>query len=377
MNFDLIIVGAGMTGSSLALSLVDSKLRIALVDQAALPCPAQQGPQARVVAINHSSQQFLSALKAWPKQHCTPYFGMQVWDQDGSAQLQLSLAESQCQGHIVGNQSLVHSLHEALNQQRSITLFDSTEVKAWQPGQIQLHSNELLQAPLIVAADGSQSLLRQWAGFEVQQWSYEQEALVALVQTQHPHGQRCHQAFTEQGPVALLPVDDERLTALVWSHDLGLGYKYLDQVDFEAKLQQSFGHRLGQLRLASPSQALPLKARHAKQYYRQGVLLLGDAAHSIHPLAGQGVNLGLADTQALSLLLRQAQAADCPLNHPQLMARFERQRRAANWQMLAAMEVFKRGFGSSNPYVRSLRNQAFGLVEHTSWLKSWLINQAS
>ncbi len=379
-HFDLIIVGAGMTGSSLALALAKQGLNLALVDRMALPCPASQSLPNSVVALNAQSRTWLQEQNSWPVR-ATAYQGMRVWDQQSLGLIEFGEPGSTL-GHIVGNQDLLACQHQQLQGHKQIQIFDLCQIRHWraaqgsQPAMLELDSGEQLQATLIVAADGKHSQLRQQAGIEIKQTDYQQQALTALVALERPHQQICHQAFTEQGPIAILPVDQGHHAALVWSQDLGLGRMQLTKEQQEAELNQAFGPQLGRISLQSPLQSTPLVAQHAKRYHHQGVLLLGDAAHSIHPLAGQGVNLGFADVRTLSQLLGQAKQAGCTLNDEQLLDRYQRQRQLDNALTLQLMTGFKQLFGSHNPYWRSVRSSGLNLVNQQGWLKTWFTGLA-
>ncbi|WP_049723244.1 UbiH/UbiF/VisC/COQ6 family ubiquinone biosynthesis hydroxylase [Gilvimarinus polysaccharolyticus] len=394
-EFDIIIVGAGINGASLALSLsrcLTPQTRIALV--APPPVPHQPEPfDPRVVALTAASQQLLQQLGLWhhiAEQRACPYHDMQVWDGEGLGHIEFSAAELGCDnlGHIVEHRVLNQALEHALTLtqvsrwEQPVTALLRTEQQRCSG--VELASGETLSAALTIAADGAQSPLRQLAGFNERQWSYQQSAIVATVRCEANHDGVARQRFMRTGPLALLPLIDTpeasngQHCSIVWSADQAFAdiLMALDDAAFCQTLERHFERRLGAIEHVSQRHAFALHQRHATAYVQPGLALIGDAAHSIHPLAGQGVNLGLLDVACLSDELQRAQSRGVSMAEHATLRRYERQRMGHNLTMMAAMESFKRLFGTRQPSLTLLRNRALNGVNNLPALKNLLAQQA-
>ncbi|WP_339897409.1 UbiH/UbiF/VisC/COQ6 family ubiquinone biosynthesis hydroxylase [uncultured Gilvimarinus sp.] len=395
MDYDIIVVGAGIVGTSMAAYLsqtLAADTRIALVAPAA-PIADAEPFDARVVAMTEASRQLFEQLDVWRNiagQRACPYRDMQVWDGEGSGHIEFNAAD-------VGRDSLGHIVeHRVLNQalERALEL---TRVQRWQQpvsallrdnngavSGVELDSGETLAAPLTIAADGARSKLRQLAGITERQWPYQQSAIVATVRCEKPHEFTARQRFMSTGPLALLPLIEApgassgHHCSIVWSADQGFADTLMAQDDasFCASLERHFESRLGVIEHVSKRYAFALHQRHAKQYVQPGLALIGDAAHSIHPLAGQGVNLGLLDVAGLGHELQRAGARGLATGEYSTLRRYERQRMGHNLTMMAAMESFKRVFGSRQPALTLMRNRALSGVNSQPALKSFLAQQA-
>src|SRR5690554_3277195 len=395
-DYDIIVVGAGIVGASVAISIsrsLNPATRIALV---APEAPANTEPEpfdARVVALTDASRQLLTQLDVWHSvvaQRACPYGDMHVWDGEGTGHIEFSanaLGRDNL-GHIVEHRALNHALQRALEltpvvrwQQPVSTLLRGHNN---QTTGVLLNTGESLHAPLIIAADGARSPLRQLAGFTERQWSYQQSAIVATVRCQKPHGLVARQRFMSTGPLALLPLihtpedTDGHHCSIVWSADQGYAESLMALEDnaFCRALEQGFERRLGAIEHVSTRHAFALHQRHATHYAQPGLALIGDAAHSIHPLAGQGVNLGLLDVACLTAELLRAQERGLSTCQFGTFGRFERQRVGQNFTLVAAMEGFKRLFGSRQPNLTLLRNRALSGVNQLPGLKNMLAQQA-
>jgi 2-polyprenylphenol 6-hydroxylase len=383
---DLVVVGGGLVGLSLALALLQGSatpLRLALIDR---QLPQVLGPSAperfdaRVVALNAASHEFLSALGVWPGiERLAPYTAMQVWDGEGTGSIDFS-AQDMGQDHlgqIVENRLLLSALAQRLAampgyQPREAGL---VQLQAEADGQwrLRLDDGRSLRTPLVLAADGAKSLVREQLGFKLRQWSYGQTALVSSVRTAQPHRSTAYQRFSHQGPLAFLPLPHPSgcYSSIVWSLDEApsAAAMALQDADFCEALGAALEFRLGPVLACEPRLALPLHQCHARRYVAPGAALLGDAAHAIHPLAGQGVNLGLADVAALVEELLRGQARRLPLHHTSLLERYERRRMPENLAAMAAMEAFKRLFGAPDPALGVLRNWGLRQAQQLPGLK--------
>lgn len=409
-QFDVIIVGGGMVGLSMALMLArnfaeDSLLKLALVDAQQ---PAQkEAPKAastagtkvnrfnpRVSALTLASQSLFDSLGLWQKDiapHACPYEDMYVWDAEGTGNINFSALDIQqlALGHIVENSVITHALQAELARYPKLKLFKESQVNAYQ-AQAEQHTLSLadgteLQAKLIIAADGANSFIRQEAAFEVKAWSYQHQALVTTVRTEKSHNFTASQCFLASGPLAFLPLLDTEsdnkhqfYSSIVWScePDQAQMLMDMDQATFHTALQVAFENRLGPISESAKRISFPLWQRHATTYVKPGLALVGDAAHTIHPLAGQGVNLGLADAECLYKVISETCEKGKDFSSVQVLSRYQRQRKGHNLSMMALMEVFKRGFAADDLGLRWLRNAGLDIVDKASPIKHQLMKKA-
>ncbi|MDZ7661984.1 UbiH/UbiF/VisC/COQ6 family ubiquinone biosynthesis hydroxylase [Thiohalophilus sp.] len=386
-EYDLIIVGGSMVGASLACALVDSGLRIALLDaqRPGADLPAE-GFDLRVSAITRASEAFLKQLSAWPGdqgERISPFREMHVWDATGDGVIHFDSAElgEATLGHIVENRVLIKCLHRQMAEAQNIDYlapvmanaieFDDKQVR------LILEEGEPLTAKLLIGADGSNSWVRRQAGISVRGWDYDQAALVTWVKTAQFHQETAWQRFLPDGPLAFLPLS-EGYSSIVWStspqHAQQL--QQMDDALFRQELAASFGFTLGEIEQSGPRAVFPLRFFETEHYIRPRLALVGDAAHTIHPLAGQGVNLGFADAQSLAQVIREAQQQHRDFGALPVLRRYERWRRADNRAMLIAMDGFKRLFGSQWGPLRWLRNSGLNLTNRLAPIKKIIMQQA-
>ena len=374
---DVAIIGAGLVGQSLAAALChdDPGLRIAVLDPA---CKTGVEPASgtaiedfdlRVSALTARTQSFLTRIGAWqhlPEQRARAYHLMEVWDAEGTGRVHFDAADlhAPCLGHIVENRQTLWAIQQQLEQADSVSLMpiavnaiDNQNADGQTP--VLLANGETVLAKLVVGADGAHSRVRQWAGLPTREWDYGHHAIVATVRTAKPLQATAWQRFRPEGPLAFLPMpEDEHLASIVWSTipDEANMLMALDTDDFCAQLGEAFEYQLGTVLECSARAAFPLRQRHAKRYWTDGVVVAGDAAHTIHPLAGQGVNLGFKDVEVLAEEILKASQRGLSPGHASVLARYQRRREADNLTTMAAMESFKRLFGADSTLIRVLRN---------------------
>lgn len=408
--YDVVVVGAGLVGASFTALVAEQiakqqqpalPLRIALIDPAAAPNrPDIQQPifDPRVVALTHASQQLFQTMGIWQtvqQQRACAYTHMHVWDNDGTASIDFSAADIQQQqlGHIVENSILqcavldalaahVNTSHVHIDLIRGVgvSALKTTTHQGMQVTEITCSDDRVLAAKLIVAADGAHSTIRELCQMPVRAWEYEHKAIVATVRSEKSHQQTAWQNFLSSGPLAFLPLDhsSQQYCSIVWSleNEKADAMMALDDHAFCQQLGQAFEHRLGKVTSTSRRFCFPLTQRHAVDYSRDNIVLIGDAAHTIHPLAGQGVNLGLLDAQALAAEIVRAMDRGLFINDPSVLRRYQRKRKAHNVEVMLLMEGFKRLFGSRQLIVRWLRNMGMKKVNEWHLLKNWLAKQA-
>lgn len=370
MQCDVTVVGGGMVGAALACGLAQAGFRVALVEarEPDADWPADSH-DIRVSALTRASQNLFVNLGAWHAMaaaRVTRYHAMHVWDAAGFGEIHFDAADlgEPDLGHIVENRVVQRALWQRLAQSGEVQVFCPDSVTGMEPVadgmRMWLASGGCLQADLIVAADGARSRVRDFAGFELQGWSYDQHALVATVRPAAGHGGVAWQRFLPRGPLALLPLDPG-LFSIVWSTapEHAEELSALDDAAFGAALTEASEGRAGDITAFGPRGVFPLRLQRATSYVKPGVVLVGDAAHVIHPLAGQGVNLGLLDAATLVDVLCDARTAGRALGGLATLRRYERARKGDNLAVQFAMDGFKRLFSNDLPPLRLLRN--FGL----------------
>ena len=393
MRADLIIVGAGMVGSALALALQHSGLQILLLDGGPLsvkPFDQSAAFEPRVSALSAASQRILERLGAWDgiaARRTSPYGEMQVWDGSGTGQVHFSAASVHAEvlGHIVENRVVQDGLLDALYEADLGLLPGARLEQLRRSGDdwlLTLTDGRELRAPLVIAADGANSAVRRLAGCATREWDYLHRAIVTSVRCSKPHQQTAWQRFTDDGPLAFLPLakadDAEHWCSIVWSTTPAEAERLmaLDDAAFCHELGKAFEWRLGDVLESDPRHCIPLRQRHAKRYVEPGLALIGDAAHTIHPLAGQGVNLGFLDAAVLAEVLMHALERGENLADIKVLGRFERRRMPHNLAMMAAMEGFERLFQADPLPLRWLRNSGLNLVDGANEAKALFVRQA-
>jgi 2-octaprenylphenol hydroxylase len=401
-QYDVIIVGAGIVGSALACALGGSDLKVAVIEGRPLDSdwPEQidtvEGFDCRVSALTLASQQFLQSLAVWPllaEHRLSAYQHMHVWDAEGTGSIDFHADEihQAALGHIVENTITMAALLQVLQQQRNVALFSGVKLQSMDAIESQAEANEHLltlddgrkiQAKLVVAADGGQSIVRQLAGFTLREWDYGHQAIVCTVACEQPHQQTAWQRFLPEGPLAFLPLAtataSQQFCSIVWSALPDYADRLMAMGDkaFSLALQQAFESKLGEVQAVSRRFAFPLRQRHAIDYIKPGLALVGDAAHSIHPLAGQGVNLGLMDVQVLAEELLRAQQRQLDIGSELVLGRYQRRRKTENLAMMAAMDGFKRLFEQPSLPLRWARNTGMRWLDKAGPLKRRIMRRA-
>jgi len=397
-RFDIAIIGAGIAGSALTRALSGSGLDIALVEAQSLAAPELpatcdlQHFDPRVSAITPRSRVFLETLGAWEAivayRHC-PYRHMTVWDAEGTGSIEFDCAEvhAPALGYIVENRAIVSALLERVSGSPEVTTFERSRIKSCSreddegPLRVELEDGRALEADLVVAADGAQSPVRNMMEFRTREWDYGHRAIVTTVRVERAHDATCRQRFLTSGPLAFLPLpgdQDHHYCSIVWSLQDQLVDELLalPEEAFCARLETAAESCLGGILGCARRFAFPLRQRHAVDYVQPGVALVADAAHTIHPLAGQGINLGLQDVAVLAGEILAGRSRGVSPGQLALLRRYQRQRKSDNLLMMAAMDGFKALFEQQALPLRWLRNAGLRGVGRIAPLKQQLIRQA-
>jgi len=378
--FDVAIVGGGMVGASLAVALGQAGMQVALLERQALPAPrASHEPfDLRISAINRRSEAWLEALgavSALNPARIFPYHTLRCFE-GSSSPLDFTADELGVShlGYMIENNEIQAALWQQLPDtvQRFCPVHVVSLEQNTDRASLVLSDGQMLSAQIVIAADGALSSLRQLAGIGQTGWQYQQACLLINVKTKSPSLPMTWQQFTEQGPRAYLPLPDQH-ASLVWydQHARVAQLAKLAPMQLQHEIQQHFPPQLGEFSVLQAAY-FPLTRSHANQYYAHRVVLVGDAAHTINPLAGQGVNLGFADAQVLAALLKAQWQAQQDLADPALLARYEGERRAANSTMMTAMDAFYHVFGTSLSPIRTIRQLGLQLASKAGPLKVWV-----
>ena len=396
-HYPVVIVGAGMVGAALACALADEGIEALVLEAGVLNTDAdwpEDDVDPRVSALSLASQNLLTHLGAWHNiesmGRLQDYQDMYVWDGCGTGHIEFKASEQHLPnlGHILENKTITTALHQQL-QQRGVEVWSQVQLKDMSPQtdsprRLYFADGREITTDLVVGADGANSKVRQLSGLPTREWDYPHHALVTRVATELPHDNTCWQRFTENGILAFLPLRSPKTStagshcSIVWSQPALAAERLRDlpEEQFCAELERAFEGRLGNILATDERYVIPLRQRHAKRYVQAGLVLVGDAAHTIHPLAGQGVNLGFLDVAALAQTLAEAQANGLPLGALKVLEKHQQRRRTDNLRMMALMESFARLFGNQHPLLSAIRNSAMHMMQSLGPIKQHLAQEA-
>lgn len=380
MSEPVCVIGAGVVGLSAALTLAKDGYPVCLIDGKPISKNPKSEP-ARVYAMNSSSQALLMALDAWPKKKASAYLTMEVWDSSTKADIDFDCRDlgRPALGHIVAEADLKKALVNQVLKHANITICDKTKVESIEDQAdkaiLHLSSNKQIDTELVIIADGPTSPMRSHLKVPMHEWSYHQQAFIATVHCEKPHQQCARQVFQSDGILAFLPLADPHQCAIVWSSQPHQAKKLseLTDDDWGIQLTEAFQARLGKVTLLSQPLQFPLTMRHVKQYHGKHWLLMGDAAHTVHPMAGLGLNLGLGDVRCWHQLIK-----DNPnrLTSQRLLGEHQRRRKAEIWPVICLLQTLKHLFNTAQPGLKLVRAQGLSWVNHSPWLKRQLISKA-
>jgi 2-octaprenyl-3-methyl-6-methoxy-1,4-benzoquinol hydroxylase len=384
-EFDVVIVGGGMVGAALACSLGASPLRVAVIEAQEPDAFSNDQPHdLRVSALSIASKNILETIGAWQgvldRRSC-PFRRMRVWENLGDTTFNSEDIQKSELGYIVENRITQLALLERLANFANVSLLMPQSITKINyngfASSLLLNDGREITAKLLVAADGGQSRVRHTVGLGVTSWDYNQQALVIYIETAYPQQDITWQRFVSTGPQAFLPLNGP-YASLVWYHsaDEVRRLQALPYEELKTELLKAFPDCLGEVKQILGVVSFPLKRQHAQNYVKSGVALVGDAAHMINPLAGQGVNIGLLDAAALAEVLIQAQQQGKDIADLQVLRSYEKLRRHENLKMMTVMDAFYRFFSNDIFPVKVLRNLGLGFAQHISPLRNKVMKAA-
>ncbi|CAH0534025.1 3-demethoxyubiquinol 3-hydroxylase [Vibrio stylophorae] len=390
--FDITIIGGGMVGAAMALGSARLGLKVALLETMPPKSVAASEPyDLRISAISAGSIALLESLGAWPDvlaQRATPYRSLATWELGQSkVSFDAKALDRDMLGYMVENRAIQWALWQQLKQYPQVELVES-KAASWQRSphaqhrenaqcgdhyQLMLENGRAIETRWLIGADGANSWVRQQAMIGLSEFDYRQHCLLMIAETQTPHLEQTWQWFTPSGPRALLPLSESH-TCLVWYDNpkriQALSQMHLSQLS--EQVMQAFPEKLGEVAIISRG-SFPLRRRHAKTYIAPSLALLGDAAHTIHPLAGQGVNLGFKDVAVLLEEMEKRQAHWCQQETLQV---YQQRRQPDNWLMQSAMDSFYLGFSNDCLPLKIARNAGLALAQRAGPLKKLALSYA-
>lgn len=391
IDFDVVIVGGGLNGPALALALAQGGVRVAVIDARPAPARTERGFDGRAYAIAAGSQRLLAALGVWPTLAPNAQPILQIKTSDGAvgrgpAAFFMSFDHAELgagpMGFMIEDRYVFAAFMAAL-QAGKITLISGQSVVAQETchsgATVTLQDGQVLRARVIAGCDGRSSTVAQRAGIARWGWEYGQTALVTAVQHARPHGGIAHQYFLPDGPLAILPLVGGHHSSIVWSEQStrAAHISALDDAGYLAMLRPRFGDFLGEITLAGTRFTYPLNLTVAKDFIAPRLALVGDAAHGVHPIAGQGLNLGLRDVAALAEVIITAARRGEDIGSTDVLQRYQQWRRFDTTLMALGMDSVNRLFSNDNPIFRAVRDLGMGAISATPALRRAFMGKAA
>ena len=404
-EYDIVIAGAGMAGLAFAALMATRQsaaaehsidLRIAILEAKPFKISElAENLDSRVVALTESSRHLLEYIGVWKnitEKRVCPYQRMEIWESDGTGHVEFDCKDVRQAnlGYIVENSLIIKSILRRIEELGSIELLcpaivvgvdQKSSLEGLETIGVTLDDGTTISAKLLVAADGGHSVVRDLCGFQLREWSYGHHAIVTRITTEKSHNFTARQRFLPDGPLALLPLQNEEgdshQCSIVWSQKDITTEKLmlLDDAAFCEALEFSSSGCLGKITGVERRFSFMLEQRHAVEYVKQGVALIGDAAHTVHPLAGQGVNLGFQDAIALAKEVEHALYRGLSPGNLLALRRYQRARKPHNLAMMAVMEGIKRLFEDQHLSIRLLRNNGMKIINRLGFIKNKIVRE--
>lgn len=387
-DHDVIIVGSGTVGATLACALLQGGMRVALIEMVP-PIPRIATPDLRVFALTRASENIFINLGLWKRivqQGASPFRQMHVWEQQSTSHIHFDSATlvEPFLGHIVAQSVLQTVLFEQLAQFDALTWYRPAKIRQFDPPtdrnhtKVYLEDGTILTTRLLVSAEGRQASIRTLAGIPYTLYDYGQQAIVTQVVTELSHQETAWQRFLPTGPLAFLPLIDPQQCSIVWSVDTPIAQQLMviEKGAFLTALTNAFASQLGTVLDCEQRLIFSLQRRYVQQYVQPRLALVGDAAHTVHPLAGQGVNLGLLDVATLSEVILNAFAMQRDFGQYPVLRRYERWRKGHNLAMALLMDGFKQLFSTHLSPLRWSRRLGLNITNNNSLLKRFIMQRA-
>ena len=389
IDYEILIVGAGVVGATLAFLLAKQGIQTCLVDQRNTQDYSKKNYfTGRTASLNLSSIELFEKIGIWKNliKFSTKFRRMFIWDGEGSSSIEFLAKdiEEDVLGYIATNNSIVSEMFKKYSSLPNLTILEGEGIESFKQEENNIESllstGKKISSKLVVGADGLFSSVRKLSSIPIRSWSYNQTAITGSLSSSEYHEETAWQVFTSSGPLALLPFENKSDSNLsfVWSvHSHEIKELIESKKNLLSNLERATEMRLGNLNLVGEVYSFPLNQLHAKKYFSNRAVLVGDAAHTIHPLAGQGMNLGISDLVALSKVLSCARRKGMDIGSGKVLSEYDKERQKYNLRMLALMEVFKHGFENNNPWIKLGRNFIFDLTANNKELKKLFIKGAA
>ncbi len=382
-SYDIVIIGGGIVGATAALLLAKNPtLSIAILD-------AQSNAlTSRVSAFSLASETIFKKINAWQNiraESISPYTHMHVFEEKNQAKIDFDCSDihENALGYIIEDHAVRNALHKTFSEHENIHFIHPVKLISLEEKKdcIEIHAddNKTFSGKLVIGADGANSWVRAQTKIDLQTFDYDHTAIVATVKTEKSHEKTAWQRFLLQGPLAFLPLTHPHTSSIVWSMPPDQAKKLLalDNASFQTILSESFENKLGKVTEISERAAFPLQMRHVKNYIKPRIALIGDAAHTIHPMAGLGVNMGIQDARILSQIIFENIEKNRDFSSMHNLRRFERACRYQNAILLKSIELLHYGFTSDKTLVQTLRSFGLNFTDRVSFLKNFFASYAA
>lgn len=384
---DIVIIGGGMVGLTTAIGLEQSGFSVTVVDRMPKATAVDDRFDGRASALAYAPSLLLQALGIWDylQDHAQPILDIRVTDGSPASLMHIHFDHTQLGdgplGYLVENQHIRAALHQRADKSSGLTWLDGQSVTDIERGSghmtVTLEDGKTISASLLIGADGRQSLVRKWADFPLTEWAYKQTAIVCTIEHEQPHSGIAHEKFLPSGPFAILPLTGNR-SNIVWSEKSHLAPTIMNLSDaaFNSELQRRVGDCLGKVSAIGGRWSWPLKLHSCDHFIADRITLVGDACHGMHPIAGQGLNLGLRDVAALIEVLTNHARAGMDIGSMTTLGDYQQWRRMDNTTLLAVTDGLTRLFSNNNPVLKPMRRAGLAVANQIPSAKKFFMAHA-